>query len=108
VFPNVGNKKIQRVLFIDNFNVLSVTCLSSIASGAIDCNPACVWPYAMRSTSGSRVRSTMAYAFARTTFDRSLCVRPQITALKSHGASKLAMAARATRSSRADEEYVRT
>jgi hypothetical protein len=74
VFPNVRNKKIQRVLFIDNFNVLSDACLRSIAGGAIDRSPACVRPYAVRSTSGSRVRSTVAYAFARTTFDCSLCV----------------------------------
>jgi hypothetical protein len=42
------------------------------------------------------------------TFDRNLYVQLQISVLKSHGASKLAMAARVTWTSRADEEYVRT
>jgi hypothetical protein len=88
--------------------VLSDACLRSIVGGAIDRSPVCVRPYAVRSTSGSRVRLTVAYAFARTTFDCSLCVRPQVIALKSHGASKLAMTARATRTSRANEEYVCT
>jgi hypothetical protein len=69
---------------------------------------ACVRSPALCSTSGLRVRSTVDCAFARFAFDRSLYIRPQITALKSHGASKLAMAARATQTSRADEEYVRT
>jgi hypothetical protein len=75
----------------------------SIAGYAINRTPACVRPYAVCSTSGSRVRSTVAYVFTRITFDCSLCVRLQITALKSHGTSKFAMVARATRTSRADE-----
>jgi hypothetical protein len=73
---------------------------------AFDLTSTCVQPCAVCSTSGSRVRSTVAYAFARSAFDRSLCVRLQITASKSHGASKLVMAARATRTSQVDEKYV--
>jgi hypothetical protein len=72
----------------------------SIAGCAVDGIPCMHLTYA--------VCSTMAYAFGRTTFDRSLCFRPQITALKSHSASKFVMVARATRTSRADEEYVQT
>jgi hypothetical protein len=87
--------------------VLFDTCLRSITGGAIDCIPVRVQPYVVRSTSGSRVRSTVAYAFTRPMFDCSLCIRPQITALKSHSASKLAMAARVMWTSRANEEYVR-
>jgi hypothetical protein len=67
----------------------------SIAGGMIDHSPTCVRPYAVRSTLGSRVRSTVAYVFARTTFDCRFCIRPQITALKSHGTCVEAMEHRA-------------
>jgi hypothetical protein len=55
----------------------------------VDCM-LCVRPQA-------RVCSIVCYAFDRTAFDREVCDRSQIIALKSHGASVEVMAARATR-----------
>jgi hypothetical protein len=53
--------------------------------------------------SQARMHLIVCCAFDRTTFDHEECDRSQITALKSHGTSELAMAARATRTSRVDE-----
>jgi hypothetical protein len=46
-------------------------------------------------------------AIASSALDREVCAQLHLTALKSHGASKLAMAASATRTSRADEACAR-
>jgi hypothetical protein len=92
----VGKAKYTQGLFISKINRADRSGVRSIAGCAIDCSPTCVLPYAVRSTLGSHVHSTMAYAFTRTTFDRRLCVRPQITALKSHGACVEAMEHRAS------------
>ena len=52
--------------------------------------------------------SIVCCVFDRTVLYLEVCDRSQITALKSHGASKLAMEARATRTLRADEECDRS
>ena len=74
-----------RVLFIDNFNVLSDACLRSIAGGAIDLILACVQSYAMRliaAPSQLSARSIAGSAFDRTALDRIMCDRSHITALE--------------------------
>jgi hypothetical protein len=53
------------------------------------------------------VRSITGSVFDCSALDREVYARSHLTALKSHGASKLAMAARATRTSRADEACTR-
>ena len=81
--PSVENEKIQRVLFINNFNVLSNACLRPIAGGAIDRILACVRSYAVCSVatpSQLSVRSIAGSAFDRTALDRTMCDRSHITA----------------------------
>jgi hypothetical protein len=53
--------------------------------------------------SQSRVCSIIGMAL-----DREMCARSHVTALKSNGASELAMAAKATRTLRADKAYARS
>ena len=69
------NEKIQRVLFIDNFNVLSDACLRSIAGVAIDLILACVRSYVVRSVAAPSqlsARSIAGSVFDRTALDRTM------------------------------------
>jgi hypothetical protein len=54
------------------------------------------------------VRLIASSVLDRSALDREVCAQSHLTALKFHGASKLAMVARATRTSRADEACVRS
>jgi hypothetical protein len=72
----------------------------SIGSYAFDC---------MRgSRSQSCVCSIVGMALDRRALNREMCARSHVTSLKSHGASELAMVARVTRTSRADEACARS
>jgi hypothetical protein len=72
----VINREVSGLQFIDKLNRAARSGVRSNTGCVFDHTPACVRPYAVRSTSGLRVRSTVAYAFARSVFDRSLYVRP--------------------------------
>jgi hypothetical protein len=101
--PSVETNENNEILFIDKIKRAARSGVRSNAGCAFDRTPTCVRSSDVRSAavaSQCHVRSSVGICV------RTYCVRPQITALKSHGASKLAMAARATRTSWADKECV--
>jgi hypothetical protein len=104
-YPSVKKNENNEILFIDKIKCAARSGVRSNASCAFDRTPACVRSSDVRSAaiaSQCHVRSSVGICV------HTYCVRPQITALKSHSASKLAMAARATQTSRANRECIRT
>jgi hypothetical protein len=95
VFPNVGLQENIKGLFIDKIKCAVRAGVRSIAGGALNPSPTCVRQYVVRLISGSHVHSIVCCAFNRTAFDREMCDRSQIIALKSHDTSVETMEARA-------------
>jgi hypothetical protein len=102
--PSVETNENNEILFIDKIKRATRSGVRLNIGCAFDRTLACVHSSDMCSAA---VASQCHVCSSVGVCVRMYCVRPQIIALKSHGASKLAMAARATRTSRVDKECVR-
>jgi predicted transcriptional regulator len=95
----------NEILFIDKIKRAARSGVHSNAGCAFNRTPACVHSSDVRLAA---VASQCHMCSSVGICVRTYCVRLQITALKSRGASKLAMVAKAMWTSRADKECIQT